>query len=133
MQIQPYLYFEGRCDEAIEFYCSALGATVAALHRYKDTPQPGMCPPGAENKVMHATLHIGDTEFYLSDGHCAGRGSFQGFSLSLNLDSEAEAQRQFALLSADGKVHMPLQKTFFSPAFGMLADRFGVPWMVRVW
>ncbi len=134
MQIQSYLFFDGRCEEAIEFYKKTLGAKVEMLRRYKDNPdpQPGMVPPGAENKVMHAALHIGDTVLMASDGHCLGKPSFQGFSLSLTVPTAAEAEKLFAALGDGGEVRMPLTKTFFAPLFGMLADRFGVGWMVLV-
>ena len=135
MQIQPYLFFDGRCEEAIEFYKRALGAKVEMLMRFKDSPeppQPGMCPPGSENKVMHACFRIGDTAVMASDGRCQGKPSFQGFSLSLTVKNEAEADRLFAALGDGGQVQMPLGKTFFSPRFGMVADRFGVSWMVIV-
>lgn len=135
MQVQPYLFFDGRAEEAIEFYKSRLGAKVEMLMRFKDSPeppQPGMVPPGSDNKVMHACFRIGDTAVMASDGHCAGGPSFQGFSLSLNAKDEAEAKRLFAALDDGGQVQMPLAKTFFSPSFGMVADRFGVSWMVVV-
>jgi PhnB protein len=135
MQIQPYLFFDGRCEEAIEFYRSKLGAEVATLMRFKDGPeptQPGMVPPGSENKVMHSSLRIGDTTVMASDGRCLGRPSFQGFSLSLTVPNDAEAERLFAALSDGGQVQMALAKTFFSSRFGMVADRFGVSWMIIV-
>jgi PhnB protein len=135
MQAQPYLFFEGRCEEAGEFYKKALGAEVTMLMRYKDSPeplQPGMIPPGSENKVMHSSLRIGDTMVMASDGRCQGRPGFQGFSLCLTVRNEAEADRIFAALADGGQVQSPLTKTFFSPRFGMLADRFGVSWMVFV-
>ena len=135
MNVQPYLFFDGRCEEAIEFYRKALGAEVSMLMRYKDSPeppQPGMVPPGSENKIMHASLRIGDTTLMASDGHCQGKPNFDGFSLTVNAADEAEARRLFAALSDGGQVRMPLTKTFFSPSFGMLADRFGVGWMVIV-
>lgn len=135
MQIQPYLFFDGRCEEALEFYRKALGAKVEMLMRYQEAPEappPGTLPPGSENKVMHSELRIGDTVVMASDGHCAGKPSFQGFSLTVTARDEAEAKRFFAALSDGGKVTMPLGKTFFSPAFGMAADRFGVGWMVIV-
>jgi len=103
--------------------------------RYKDSPeppQPGMVPPGSENKIMHASLRIGDTTVMASDGHCKGKPSFQGFSLSITAADEAQAERVFAALGDGGQVQMPLTKTFFSPRFGMVADRFGVSWMVLV-
>lgn len=135
MQVQPYLFFEGRCEEAIEFYRSALGAKVEALMRYKDSPEPhepGMIPPGAENKVMHAELRIGETMVMASDGRCLGKPDFQGFALTLPVPNDAEAERLFGLLADGGQVQMPLAKTFFSSRFGALADRFGVPWMIIV-
>lgn len=135
MQIQSYLFFDGRCEEALEFYRKALGAEVTFLLRYKDSPDappPGMVAPGSENKVMHAELRIGDSNVMASDGRCGGKPSFQGFSLSLTLPDEARADRCFAALAEGGQVQMPLGKTFFSPRFGMVADRFGVPWMVYV-
>jgi len=130
--IQPYLIFNGRCEEAIEFYRKALGAEVTMLLRFKDAPDPSMCTPGSENKVMHANLQIGESVVLASDGRCTGEMSFAGFSLSLTLKSAADADRFFAALSDGGQVQMPLAKTFFSPRFGMVADRFGVSWMVYV-
>ena len=135
MQVQPYLFFDGRCEEAIEFYKSALGAKVDMLMRFKDSPeppQPGMCPPGSENKVMHSAFRIGDTLVMASDGMAGGKPEFKGFSLSVNAASEAEADRLFSALGKGGQVQMPLARTFFSPRFGMVADRFGVSWMVIV-
>ena len=135
MLVQPYLFFDGRCEEAVDFYRRALGAEVTMLMRFKDSPEPpapGMCPPGSEDKVMHANLRIGDATVMASDGRCQGRPSFQGFSLSLTVRDDAEAERRFAALADGGKVQMPLAKTFFSPRFGMVADRFGVSWMVIV-
>ena len=135
MNVEPYLFFEGRCEEAIEFYRRALGAEVTALMRYMDSPEPpppGKVPPGSDNKVMHANFRIGNTTVMASDGLCSGKPSFQGFSLSINAASDAEAERLFAALADGGQVQMPLAKTFFSSRFGMVADRFGVPWMVIV-
>jgi PhnB protein len=133
--IQPYLFFDGRCEEAIEFYRRTLGAEVTTLIRFKDSPeppQPGTCPPSAGDKVMHLSFRIGDTTLMASDGRCEGRPSFQGFSLSLTVPTEAEADRLFASLAEGGQVQMPLSKTLFSPRFGMVADRFGVSWMIHV-
>jgi PhnB protein len=134
MQAQPYLFFDGRCEEAIDFYKRTLGIKVEAMLRFKDNPdpQPGSCPPGAENKVMHAAFHIGDTLVMASDGYAKGKPEFKGFSLSVDVPSEAEADRLFTALGKGGQVQMPLAKTFFSPRFGMVADRFGVSWMVIV-
>lgn len=132
MQVQPYLNFEGRCEEALEFYRTALGAKQTMLMRFKDSPDQSMVSPGAENKVMHAQFRVGDTEIMASDGRCQGKANFQGFSLNLSPSNEAEAKRLFAALADGGQVQMPLGKTFFSPCFGMVADRFGVSWMVYI-
>jgi PhnB protein len=133
MQVQPYLFFDGRCEEAIEFYRKTIGAEVGMLMRWKDMPQgcpEGTVPPGSENKVMHAALRIGEATVLASDGQCSGKPSFQGFGLSLDVSSDAEAKRLFDALSDGGKVQMPLDKTFFASSFGMVADKFGVLWMV---
>ncbi|HEY9381671.1 MAG TPA: VOC family protein [Burkholderiales bacterium] len=133
MQIQPYLFFEGRAEEAIELYRNALGAKVEMLMHFKDSPEPpppGECAPGSDDKVMHASLRIGDSTVMMSDGRCSGQPSFQGFSLSLSASSQAEAERWFAALSDGGQVQMPLGQTFFARRFGMVADRFGVSWMI---
>lgn len=133
--IQPYLFFNGRCEEAIEFYRKALGAEVDMLMRFKDSPeppQPGMHPPGSENKVMHASFRVGATQIRASDGRCTGKPNFEGFALSLEVPNEAEADRRFAALADGGRVELPLTRTFFSPRFGMVVDRFGVFWMVIV-
>ena len=134
MAIEPYLFFNGRCEDAIEFYKKALGAEVLMLMRYKESPEPpppGTVPPGWENKIMHTSLRIGNATVMVSDG-CSEGTNFQGFSLSLSVANEAEAEHAFTALSDGGQVRMPLTKTFWSPCFGMLADRFGVGWMVGV-
>jgi len=127
--VQPYLFFGGRCEEALEFYRTALGAHVDFLMHYKESPEP--LPPGFENKVMHATLRIGGTTLAASDG-CEEGPRFAGFSLALAVPTEAEAKRAFAALADGGQVKMPLTRTFWSPCFGMLTDRFGLGWMVSV-
>jgi PhnB protein len=132
----PYLFFDGRCEEAIAFYKKALGAEVEMMMRFKEAPEqppPGTLPPGSENKVMHACLRINGSSVMASDG-CAqgGKPKFQGFSLSVNAKDEAEADRMFAALADGGKVEMPLAKTFFAKRFGSVSDRFGVGWMVIV-
>ena len=135
MLIQSYLFFDGRCEEAVEFYKKALGAKVEMLMRFKespDPPPPGMLPPGSENKIMHSCLRIGDTAVMASDGGCTGKASFQGFSLSLAVASAAEADQLWGALADGGTVQMPIGKTFWSPRFGMVTDRFGVSWMVNV-
>ena len=132
MQVHAYLYFDGRCEEAIEFYRQALNAEVKQLMRFKDNPDPadGMVPPGAEEKVMHCALQIGSSEVFVSDGLCMGQPNFQGMALALTLPDADRAQQTFAALADGGQVRMPLAKTFFSPSFGMVADRFGVSWIV---
>lgn len=134
MEVQPYLTFNGRCEEAIEFYRQALGAEVQMLARFKDMPDapPGMVTPATENKVMHASLKIGDSIILASDGRCQGSAMFEGFSLAMHVANEAEAKSRFGALSEGGQVEMPLAKTFFSSSFGMLKDRFGLRWMVLV-
>jgi PhnB protein len=136
MKVEPYLFFDGRCEEAIEFYKRTLGAKLNMMMRYKESPEkppPGMVPPGSENKIMYSSLTIGESHVMAAD-HC-GQGEkpkFGGFSLSLSASNEAEAKKFFNDLAEGGEVHMPLTKTFFSPCFGMLQDRFGVKWMVIV-
>ena len=135
MPIEPYLFFNGRCEEAIEFYKKALGADVLMVMRVKDSSEPyppGMLPPGSENKIMHVSLRVGDATVMASDGRCSGETDFQGFSLSLTASDEADARKKFAALAEGGQVQMPLGKTFWSACFGMVADRFGVGWMVTV-
>ena len=132
MQVQPYLFFVGHCQEALEFYRKAVGAEVTALMRYKDSPDPAMVQPGAEDKVMHASFRVGEATVLASDGRCGGHPSFQGFALSLTAANAAEAERLFAAIADGGQVIMPLTTTFFSPRFGMANDRFGVSWMVYV-
>jgi PhnB protein len=134
MAVEPYLFFNGRCEDAVEFYKKALGAEVLMLMRYKESPEPpppGRVPAGWENKIMHASLRIGNTSVMASDG-CSEGINFQGFSLSLSVANEAEAKRFFTALADGGQVQMPLGKTFWSPCFGMVADRFGVGWMITV-
>lgn len=135
MQVQPYLFFDGRCEEALDFYRKTLGAEVEMMMRFNASPEPcqeGMVPPGSENKVMHAAFRIGESTIMASDGRCGGQPGFQGFSLSINAANEDEADRLFNALGDGGQVQMPMGKTFFSPRFGVVADRFGVSWMVIV-
>jgi PhnB protein len=131
--VQPYLFFGGRCDEAIDFYGKAIGATVRMLMRFKESPEPQPDMPECfADKIMHASLQIGDTVIMASDGRCDGEATFEGFSLSISVAEEAEADRIFAALGEGGLVTMPLEKTFWAPKFGMLQDKFGVGWMVSV-
>jgi PhnB protein len=133
--VQPYLFFNGRCEEAIDFYRNALGAEVEMMMRFHESPeppQPGMVPPGFENKIMHTSFRVGRTTLMASDGCSAEKARFEGFSLSLSVPTKAEADRAFAALSDGGQVRMPLTKTFWSPRFGMVTDRFGIGWMISV-
>ena len=129
--VQPYLSFEGRCEEALEFYRNAIGAEVTMLLRYKDSPDPGGSALASLDKVMHATLRIGESNVFASDGRCGGKPNFQGIWLALTAPDEADAQRLFDTLADGGQVQLPLTKTFFSPRFGIVTDRFGVSWMIQ--
>lgn len=134
MLVQSYLFFDGRCEEALEFYRRAIGAETTMMMRFKDSPElpPPGCAPSSDQKIMHASFKVGDTEIMASDGQATGKPKFDGFSLSLTVANEADAKKKFSALSDGGNVVMPLGKTFFSPCFGMVADRFGVNWMVIV-
>ncbi len=135
MHIQPYLFFNGNCGDALTFYRKALGVEVSMMMHYKDSPEPmppGTVPPHYDDKILHAAFHIGTSTVMASDSPCPGPHGFQGFSLSVGVPDEAEAERVFAALGDGGQVTMPLSKTFWSPHYGMLIDRFGVSWMVGV-
>lgn len=135
MRVQPYLFFDGRCEEALNFYQQVVDAEITQLMRFEDSPEPmpeGMLPHGSEKKIMHASFRVGESEVMASDGHCAGQANFRGFSLSVTLPDAAEVDKRFHALSAGGLVTMPLGPTFFAPRFGMLTDRFGVGWMLIV-
>ena len=132
--VQPYVFFDGKCEEAIEFYKKALGANVTMLMRFKDSPEPAPpgCGPTDTNKIMHAEFQVGETAIMASDGHASGNPKFEGFGLSLSMPQPADVEKSFNALAAGGKVEMPLAKTFFSGLFGMVKDKFGVTWMVLV-
>jgi PhnB protein len=132
MHVQPYLFFDGRCEEALDFYKTAIGARVEMLMRWKDSPDKSMCTPDNAEKVMHAQFKVGDTTVMGSDGRNTGNPNFQGFALTINGKDEAEVDKLFNALGEGGQVTMPLAKTFFSSRFGMLADKFGVNWMLLV-
>ena len=134
MHTQIYLFFDGRTDEALDFYKKTLGIEVEMLMRFKDAPPEARegCAPGSENKVMHSCFKLGDQRVMASDGRNEGKPNFQGFALSLAAKDEGEAAKVFAALGEGGQVQMPLTKTFFSPKFGMVADKFGVSWMILV-
>ncbi len=133
MQVQTYLFFDGCCEEATKFYCEHLGAQITTLMRYREMPageDKGCVPPGSDDKIKHMEMRIGDTQVMASDGLCSGQPKFEGFGLSLTVADDAEAERLFGILSDGGQIHMPLMPTFFASTFGMVADRFGVTWMV---
>lgn len=136
MPVTPYLFFDGRCEEALNFYKTALGAEIGMMMRFKDNPEPpkdGSCgrdPAQVADKIMHASFQIGGTMVMASDGYARGQPKFEGFALSVDAADEAEADRKFAALADGGQVQMPPGKTFFARRFGMVADRFGVSWMV---
>ena len=132
MNVQPYLMFDGRCEEAIAFYRGALGAEVEMLMRNRENPEGGMVRAGTEDKIMHASLRFGGTTVMMSDGHCSGQPSFQGFSLTIMPPDDAAGARVFAALTEGGSVQMPMSPTFFASSFGIVTDRFGVSWMVYV-
>lgn len=135
MKLHPYLFLGGQAEEAIALYQRVLGAELVALMRFRESPDPlppGMIPPGAEDKVMHAEMRLGESVLMLSDGNCKGASRVEGVSLSLTMPDAAEADRVFAALGEGGQVQMPIGPTFFAPRFGMVADRFGVAWMVMV-
>lgn len=134
MEIQPYLFFEGRCEEAIEFYRTALGAEVLMKMRYEESPEPapeGRLPPGSEKKIMHSCLEISGAKIMASDGGCSGEPKFGSVALSITVPDAATADRFFEGLVEGGRVEMPLGETFWSPRFGMVVDRFGVTWMIN--
>ena len=132
MNVQPYLSFEGRAQEAIDFYKTALGATVDMIMHFKDAPPEvqSQMSPGSKDKIMHAAFHIGDTQVMATDGECSGKSSFSGIKLTLNATSNGEAEKLFNALAQGGKVNMPMSETFFAHRFGIVADKFGVGWMV---
>ena len=131
--VQPYLFFGGRCEEALEFYRKSIGAEIVTQRRFKEAPEPmpGL-PDCFDDKIMHATVRIGESMWMASDGQCEGNPNFEGFSLSITVPDESEAERIFTALSGDGLVVMPLEKTFWTSKFGMVQDRFGVGWMISI-
>jgi PhnB protein len=132
MNIQPYLSLDGRSQEAIDFYKEAVGAKVEMVMHFKDAPpeMQAQIKPGTQDKIMHACIKVGDTPVFLSDGSCNGNATFSGVTLTLNADSDADAEKLFAALGKNGQVQMPMNETFFATRFGMLADKFGVGWMI---
>ena len=130
MNVQPYVFFDGKCEEALEFYKQAIGAKVEMMMRFSEAPEKGHMPAASESKIMHAAFKVGDTQIMASDGHCAGKPSFQGFGLTLNAANDAEADKLFNAVGKGGQVQQPLTKTFFASRFGIVTDRFGVMWMV---
>ena len=133
MKVQAYITFGGRCEEALEFYKKSLGAEVTGVMRWKESRDKDMkAPPGYEEKVMNAAFRIGDTELMADDGMGESTPEFKGMTLAIETADDAEARRIFTALGEGGMVTMPLVKTFWTSSFGMLTDKFGVPWMVNV-
>lgn len=132
MIVEPYLFFEGRCEEALNFYREVLGAEVTYLMRFSESPEPENNPPGTANKIMHATMQIGEHTIMMSDGMCQSPAEFKGFALAINLPEADQVRAVFERLSEKGKPIMALEKTFWSPLFGMVTDQFGVMWMVGI-
>jgi PhnB protein len=133
MYLQSYLFYDGRCQEALDFYTSAIGAKVESLMRFRDSPEPPdpkSMPHGSGDNVMHASFRVGDSVVLASDGFGRGKPVFQGFGLALTVASDAEAERMYAALASGGSVQQPLTRTFFASSFGMVTDKFGVMWMV---
>ena len=131
--LQPYLFFGGRCEEALEFYRQKLGAEIVTLRRFKEAPEPVPGLPDCFNdKIMHASVRIGESIWMASDGQCEGNPNFEGFSLSITVPDESEAERLFTALSEEGLVVMPLEKTFWTSKFGVVQDRFGLSWMISI-
>ena len=131
MNVQPYLFFDGRCQEALDFYTKAVGAQITMKMLFKEAPIPAEHrPPGSDNKVMHCTFKIGDTTLMGSDGDCKGQMKSDGFALSITVDNDADADRKFKALGEGGMVTMPMNETFFAKKFGMVKDKFGIHWMV---
>jgi PhnB protein len=133
MKVEPYLFLDGRCEEALEFYKKAIGAEVTSLMRFKESPDQSMVHGGQDgNKILHASFRVGETTIMASDGENKGNPNFQGFGLSIAVKTEAETKKLFNALAEGGRVQLPLTKTFFSPSFGMVADRFGIMWMLII-
>jgi PhnB protein len=130
MKVQPYVFFDGKCEEALEFYKGAVGAKVNALMRFGEAPDQSQIKPESKNKVMHSAFQIGETEILASDGYCLGAPAFQGFALTIHAADNREAMRLFTAIAEGGKIQMPLEKTFFAAGFGIAVDKFGVSWMV---
>ena len=132
MNVQPYLSFEGRCQEALDFYKSAIGATIEVVMQFKDAPADVQMQisPGSKNLVMHSSFKVGDTQIMATDGQCSGTSKFSGITLTINAKDVAEAEKLFAAVGNGGQVLQPLTKTFFASKFGMVADKFGIMWMV---
>ena len=133
MKVQAYISFGGRCEEALEFYKKSIAAEVTSLMRWKDSPDVVMkSPPGYEEKIMNAAFRIGETQLMADDGMGEKEVEFKGMTLAIEVTDDAEAKRVFTALGEGGKVTMPLMKTFWTSSFGMLTDKYGVPWMVNV-
>ena len=132
MHVLPYLFFNGRCEEALAFYSKTIGAKAEGMMRFSQNPDQSTTTPANKDKVMHAQFKLGDSMIFVSDGMATGKTNFDGFSLAIAADSEADAKQMFGALGEGGAVTVPLSETFFAKSFGMLKDRFGVSWMLIV-
>ncbi|MEO8203603.1 MAG: VOC family protein [Betaproteobacteria bacterium] len=135
MLVQPYVFFEGRCEEALDFYAKAIDAKLEMKMKYSESPggsgsRPSGLPAGSDDKIMHAAFKVGDSLVMASDGMCSGQAGFKGVALTISMDDQASVRRMFEALAQGGQVHMPLEKTFYSPLFGVVADKFGLSWML---
>jgi len=130
MDVQAYLFFDGKTDEALAYYAEKIGAKTEALMRFEECPAKEQMPEATWSKVMHSNFRVGDTQIMASDGNCGGQATFAGFSLTINVETDEEAERLFNALAADGRVEMAMGPTFFASRYGMLVDKFGVSWMV---
>ena len=131
MHINPYLIFDGRCEEAFRFYEKCFKGKIIAMLTHKGTPAEAHVPAAWIDKILHARLDIGDQVLMASDAPPGRYEKPAGFSVSLQVKDPAEAERLFNALAEKGEIRMPLEKTFWSPRFGMLVDRFGIPWMIN--
>ena len=131
MQLNPYLFFNGQCEEAFKFYADCLGGQIEAMMSHAGTPAEEHVPAEWRDKIMHARLSVGDQVLMASDAPPEHYQKPQGFSVSIGIKDPAEAERIFNALAENGTVQMPLQQTFWARSFGMCVDRFGIPWMIN--
>ncbi|MFM0321344.1 VOC family protein [Caballeronia glebae] len=133
MQLDTYIFYHGDCAAALELYQAAFGAQIATLLRFRDAPDGGNAPPDWADKIMHGVFFVGDRAIMVSDGqHGQPHKSYSGFTMSITADDAQSGERAFNLLAEGGSVLTPWQSTFWTQGFGMLTDRFGVPWLINV-